>query len=214
MLPTNFSFEREAFLISLYFFRKPGGPLEILIMVPARPNWGWSLGLAWQLHIWFCDSQQLFWACSSDNWILFQKYTPSFFYLGLSFVFFKPFWVLLSYFWGVIMRLKKDLYMLIYTADLWFGCVALGRCFQCALIWSIFPFLGFASFFEGLGQVQHHFWTHLCRLSTLFLEVHFYLFVFDLATFGVGFTLLWPSGLFWSYGSGSTTLLGPIYVDY
>ena len=116
MLPTNFYFEREASLTEDH------GWLEILTMIPAQPNWGWSLGLAWQLHDWFCESQQLFRNCSSDNWFFFSEVYP---------IFFKPFW---------------------------------------SLFWSL------QGFFKGLGQIQNCFGPLLCRISTLVLEVHPYLF--------------------------------------
>ena len=60
----------------------------------------------------------------------------------------------------------------------------------------------------GVGvSLKHFFGTHLCRQSTLVLDVQPHLFVFNLTTFGAGasctFWAIWayffgPLGLFWA----------------
>ena len=65
-----------------------------------------------------------------------------------------------------------------------------------------------AIFFSSLGSGSKNFFgTYLCRQSTFILEVHQYLFVFNLAT-GASFALFGPLGLFSGSGSGSKTIFG------
>ena len=95
--------------------------------------------------------------------------------------------------------------------------------YNSAKFWPFLHFLCLSGLFLGLGSDSQTLLlpTYIDIQPTLVLEVHPYLFVFNLATFGAFFALFWalrgyffgPLGLIVWLGSGSKTFLEPTYVD-